>query len=98
MATSKKKKRREKEGSKGQSVLKMKMCKSQLSMNCGIIANVDIPSLGRPTTQGLNHILRKAKTGKKSSTPCTKRMTIKKSKESSIKPGTIEKRTVFTDE
>ena len=67
-----------------QLMLKTKASKLQFSVNCGIITNVNGPNLGRPMTQSLNNVFRKAETGKVSSSSSIKRMAtkimIKKSK------------------
>ena len=97
------------------SVTKIKMCKQcqlmlktkakasklQFSVNCGIITNVNGPSLGRSTTQSMNDVFRKAATGKVSSSSSIKRMAtkimIEKSKESFVKPDTIWERSIFPE-
>ena len=95
------------------SVTRIKMCKQcqlmsktkasklQFSVNCGIITNVNGPNLGRPMTQSLNNVFRKAETGKVSSSPGMKRMAtkimIEKSKESFVKPDTIWERSIFPE-
>ena len=91
------------------SVTRIKMCKQcqlmsktkasklKFSVNCGIITNVNGPNLGRPTTQSLNDVFRKAETGKVSSSPGMKRIMIEKNKESFVKPDTIWERSIFTE-
>ena len=80
---------------------KTKASKLQFSVNCGIITDVNGPSLRRSMTQSLNDIFRKAETGKVSSSFSIKRMAtkimIEKNKESFVKPDTIWERSIFTE-
>jgi len=61
-----------------------------LSMNSGVVSDVNLPCLKRPMANSLNDVLRESKTGIKCGTTCVGRVSTKSTaehcKKASIKP------------